>query len=55
MHVGDVDGAALASFDDGSWQRVTLPLYSNLGTQGVYVYATDYDIPGRRATVHVES
>lgn len=23
----------------------TLPLYSNLGTQGVYVYATDYDIP----------
>ena len=55
MHVGDADGAALASFDDGSWQRVTLPLYSNLGTQGVYVYATDYDIPGRRATVHVES
>lgn len=25
MHVGDADGAALASFDDGSWQRVTLP------------------------------
>lgn len=33
----------------------TLPLYSNLGTTGVYVYATDYDIPGRRAKVHVES
>ena len=24
----------------------TLPLYSNLGTTGVYVYATDIDIPG---------
>ena len=33
----------------------TLPLYSDLGTTGVYVYATDYDIPGHRATVHVES
>ncbi len=33
----------------------TLPLYSNLGTTGTYVYATDYDIPGRRAVVHVES
>ncbi len=33
----------------------TLPLYSNLGTTGTYVYATDYDIPARKATVHVES
>lgn len=33
----------------------TLPLYSNLGTTGVYVYASDYDIPARRATVNVES
>ncbi|HEU5078702.1 MAG TPA: DUF4982 domain-containing protein [Opitutaceae bacterium] len=33
----------------------TLPLYSHLGTTGVYVYATDFDIPGRRATVHAES
>jgi len=33
----------------------TLPLYSNLGTTGVYVYATDYDITARTATVHVES
>ncbi len=33
----------------------TLPLYSNLGTTGVYVYADHFDIPGRKATVHVES
>lgn len=33
----------------------TLPLYSHLGTTGVYVYATDFDVPGRRATVHAES
>lgn len=33
----------------------TLPLYSNLGTTGVYVYASDFDIPGKKATVHVES
>ena len=33
----------------------TLPLYSNLGTTGTYVYATDFDIAGHKATVHVES
>jgi beta-galactosidase len=33
----------------------TLPLYTHLGTTGVYVYATDFDIPGRSATVHAES
>ncbi len=33
----------------------TLPLFSNLGTTGVYVYATDFDIPGHKAVVHVES
>jgi hypothetical protein len=33
----------------------TLPLFSNLGTTGVYIYGTDYDIPGASATVHVES
>jgi hypothetical protein len=33
----------------------TLPLYSTLGTTGVYVYATDYNIPGKSATIHVES
>ncbi len=33
----------------------TLPLYSNLKTTGVYVYATDYDIQGRQATICVES
>jgi hypothetical protein len=33
----------------------TLPLYSNLGTTGVYVYAGDFNIPGKSATVTAES
>lgn len=33
----------------------TLPLYSNLGTTGVYVYAQDFDITGRRAKITVET
>jgi beta-galactosidase len=33
----------------------TLPLYATLGTTGVYVYAGDFDIPGRRATITAES
>lgn len=33
----------------------TLPLYSNLGTTGIYIYASDFDIPGKKATIHAES
>lgn len=33
----------------------TLPLYSNLKTTGVYVYATDIDVPARKATINAES
>ena len=33
----------------------TLPLYANLKTQGTYVYATNFDIPGKTATINVES
>ncbi|WP_114781812.1 glycoside hydrolase family 2 protein [Botryobacter ruber] len=33
----------------------TLPLYSNLGTTGVYVYASDFDIPGKAATITAAS
>lgn len=33
----------------------TLPLYSNLGTTGVYVYGKDYDINGHSVTLHAES
>jgi beta-galactosidase len=33
----------------------TLPLYSTLGTTGVHVYARDFDIPRRRATIWAES
>ncbi|MBR0036261.1 MAG: DUF4982 domain-containing protein [Bacteroidales bacterium] len=33
----------------------TLPLYRNLGTIGVYVYAKDIDVAKREATIHAES
>ena len=33
----------------------TLPLYSNMGTTGVYVYASDIDVKGRSATVNCET
>lgn len=33
----------------------TLPLYSNLGTTGVYVYASDIRIKSRTAVIHAES
>lgn len=33
----------------------TLPLYENLGTTGVYVYADDFDLAHQAATIHVES
>src|SRR5436305_5347636 len=33
----------------------TLPLYSNLGTTGVYIYAQDFDIRGRAATITAEA
>ena len=33
----------------------TLPLYSNLKTMGVYTYAKDIDIKGRKATICAES
>ena len=33
----------------------TLPLFSNLGTTGVYIYGQDYDIKGKSATLHAES
>ncbi|HEU4932529.1 MAG TPA: DUF4982 domain-containing protein, partial [Pyrinomonadaceae bacterium] len=33
----------------------TLPLYSNLGTTGVYVFAQDFDIKGRHAKITAEA
>ncbi|WP_375434833.1 glycoside hydrolase family 2 protein [uncultured Hymenobacter sp.] len=33
----------------------TLPLYAGLATTGVYVYAQEFDIPGRAATITTES
>lgn len=34
---------------------LTLPLYSNLKTKGVYVYGRDYDIQAGSVSVHVEA
>lgn len=34
---------------------LTLPVYSNLQTKGVYVYATDFDIKGKSAVINVEA
>lgn len=34
---------------------LTLPLYSNLKTKGVYVYGTDLDIRERKGVIHVEA
>ncbi len=33
----------------------TLPLYSNLGTTGTYIYATDINVADHKAVVHAES
>lgn len=33
----------------------TLPLYHNLGTTGVYIYGTHYDIQNKKVTLHAES
>ncbi len=33
----------------------TLPLYRNLGTTGIYIYAKDFNIKKRTATIHAES
>ena len=33
----------------------TLPLFSNLGTTGIYVFADNFNIPQKSATVHVAS
>ena len=33
----------------------TLPFFNGLGTTGVYVYPTDFDLPGGSAVIHAES
>lgn len=33
----------------------TLPLYNSLKTKGVYVYADNFDVKGKRAIIHIES
>lgn len=34
---------------------LTLPIYSNLQTKGIYIYGSDYDIENKTATIHVEA
>ncbi|HLP75841.1 MAG TPA: DUF4982 domain-containing protein, partial [Candidatus Paceibacterota bacterium] len=33
----------------------TLPLYAGLGTEGVYIYTSDFDVPARTATITAEA
>ena len=33
----------------------TLPLFSNLGTVGAYIYAQNIDVPGKSAVIHADS
>jgi beta-galactosidase len=33
----------------------TLPLFNGLGTTGVYIYPSDFDLPGGSAVIHAES
>jgi beta-galactosidase len=33
----------------------TLPLYTHLGTKGVYIYADQFNVPSRTARIHAES
>jgi len=50
---GGLTGNVFLHLTDKLYQ--TLPLYSNLKTKGVYVYADNFDIKGKRAILHVES
>ncbi|MBC7784367.1 MAG: DUF4982 domain-containing protein [Burkholderiales bacterium] len=50
---GGINKNVILHFTDKLHQ--TLPLFLNLGTTGVYVYAKDFDIPGRAATITAES
>lgn len=34
---------------------LTLPVYSNLQTKGVYIYGSEYNIQGKNANIHVEA
>lgn len=34
---------------------ITLPVYSNLQTKGVYIFGSDYDIPQRQAAIHIQA
>ncbi len=53
VNYGGIHRAVRLVLTDGLHQ--TLPLYSSLGTTGVYVWADRFDIKGGAATVHAES
>ena len=50
---GGINKNVWLHFTDKIYQ--TLPLFSNLGTTGVYVYATDFEIAKHAAIIHAES
>ncbi|UOQ86404.1 glycoside hydrolase family 2 protein [Gracilibacillus salinarum] len=35
--------------------HITLPIYSNLQTKGVYIYGSDFDIQNKKAKIHVHA
>ncbi|KRA75025.1 beta-galactosidase [Caulobacter sp. Root656] len=53
VNYGGIHRAVRLVLTDGLHQ--TLPLYSSLGTTGVYVWADAFDIKGGAASVHAES
>jgi beta-galactosidase len=50
---GGINKNVLLHVTDRLYQ--TLPLYAGLGTTGVYVYAGEFDIAGKKATLHASS
>jgi hypothetical protein len=53
VNYGGIHRAVRLQLTDALHQ--TLPLYSSLGTTGVYIWADGFDIKGGAATVHAES
>lgn len=52
---GDTTGADQPVFNDAAWASVSLPLYENLKTTGVYVYPEAIDLKKKTTEIKVES
>ena len=53
MNMGGLPKNVNLHVTDGVYQ--TLPLYSNLGTIGTYIYGSNYDIKGKKVTANAEA